>query len=168
MRTLLKQDFTITWMPMYVLVAICDSMIIFAACMAHGMQRLFFIAVAIGLPVVTRAVLHSSRRDMEAGPQWFITGEGLTHEDSPAYTIAWPQIRDLKFVPGNGLIVRWTPSSPADAPRARRLHPVKKHWIDDPYRITLRLREADARDVIRLWHEATGAAENETGRIGRI
>jgi hypothetical protein len=116
---------------------------------------------------------------MEAGPQWFITDEGLTHEGSddgshkdPPYTIApytitWPQIRDLKYGPGNGLIVRWTPSSPADAPRARRLHPVKKHWIDDPYRITLRLREPEARNVIRVWHEATdarGAGENETVR----
>jgi hypothetical protein len=172
MRTHIKQDFTITWLPMYVLMAIGDSCIIFAACMAHGMQRLFFIATAIALPLLTRSLLHGSRRDMEAGPQWFITDDGLTHEGSddgshknPPYTIAWPQIRDLKYGPGNGLIVRWTPSSPADAPRARRLHPVKKHWIDDPYRITLRLREPAARNVIRIWHKATGATsagDNET------
>lgn len=156
-----RQDFTITWPVIYILAGFVISSLLFAAFVSHSLKYwLFFGGVAGFLVIFVQMCLRGALRDVQkSGKMWKATEAGLrrVYPTGVTETIRWEQIRHMRWVRWNGLIIRWDESK---AEHQQRGGAFKEEFRWDElyrtFRAKLRVQQEEARELITMAEHKTG------------
>src|SRR5215831_9892952 len=156
-----RQDFTISWPVIYILAGFVICSLLFAAVSSHSLKdRLFFGGTASFLVIFGQICLRDSLRDMQkSGKTWKVTDAGLqrVYPLGETETIRWEQIRHMRWVRWNGLIIRWDESK-AEHQQRRGAFKEEFRWdgLYRTFRAKLRVQQAEARELISIVGDKTG------------
>ena len=161
----IKQDFAIASPLIWFIAVIVSGLVLLcgggAAWSIHDWHSVAFcIGTVVFIFVFTRMCLRPDSHDIhESGKTWKVTDAGLQRVYPPdkTETIRWEQIRHMKWVRWNGLIVRWEESK---AEHQQRGGIFKKEFRWDglyrTFRAKLRVQQVEARELISMAEDKTG------------
>ncbi len=149
----IKQDFTITDKPMLVIESIVIGMFALIAITSHNRNMWVFCCAVIAFIILFgRLCLRSGLKDLESGPKWMLAANGLQrlYPSGKGETILWEQIRYMKWIRYNGLIVRW--EEPKSSYRGKGFkREFKYDWVYRQFRTVLRVQQDEATKLISAW-----------------
>jgi len=110
----IKEDFTLPWKPIYFVAGLVLLAVLVAFSLPPYTPRSWhFMAFGIGFAVCIlwfiRFALRTSLQNLESGPKWLLSDDGLVrlYSSDLRETIPWEQIQDIRWLGYVGLLIQF-------------------------------------------------------------
>jgi hypothetical protein len=151
----IKEDFTIGWLPLYILTAFVVISALFAGAVSffrlHDWHTLaFLVCFSVFTIWFVRFCVRMSLERVKANPRkWLLTNEGLVrlYGSGERETIRWEQIRDMRWGRHVGLKIKW--EEPRHDNRVQEFQDEFRKPQTGRYLCWIRVREAEARELFQ-------------------